>query len=419
MGMTATNHPLVSVVLATHNRRDVLVETLARLGRCGLDRGAYEVIVVDNASIDGTPETIVDRVDLLVPLGRNVGSCAKAYGVDKAAGRYILFLDDDSSPRPGSLRRMIELFESDARLGAAGFSVHLPSGRKEGGALPGVFVGCGVGLRSDALVEVGGLDRTFFMQAEEYDLCFRLVSAGWRIDVFDDLHVDHLKTEDARRSDRTTFHDVRNNLRVVSRYLPAPYDTVYHEDWLQRYEWLAERNGHEHVFDSGVQAARRFRDWEPQRFRRWRLKNHALEHFFRWGKIHERMSRLHASGVKRVALVDLGKNIYAFHQAAERVGVTITAIGDDCFAASNRRYRGVPIMPMDDALQTQCDAVVVANTGPVHTAVTHERVVGRTNMPVHCWYAGWVGENAGGIRSPDPMGLSDDIEAQRACAAQA
>jgi putative ABC transport system substrate-binding protein len=49
------------------------------------------------------------------------------------------------------------------------------------GALPGVFVGCGVGLRAEAYAESGGLDRTFFMQAEEYDLSFRLAVAGWEV----------------------------------------------------------------------------------------------------------------------------------------------------------------------------------------------------------------------------------------------
>ena len=61
---------------------------------------------------------------------------------------------------------MIEHFEADPRLGAAGFTVHLPDGRLEGGALPGVFLGCGVGFRAEALRGAGGLDPSLFMQAE-------------------------------------------------------------------------------------------------------------------------------------------------------------------------------------------------------------------------------------------------------------
>ncbi|MCH7595963.1 MAG: glycosyltransferase [Planctomycetes bacterium] len=241
----------VSFIIATHNRCAVIMRTLERVAECGLDRCDYEIIVVDNASTDGTPEAVSSKCDRLIRLSRNAGSCAKGYGVDGghgppylngASGRYIVFLDDDSYPQPGSIARMIGHFENDPKLGAAGFVVHLPDKRKEGGALPDVFLGCGVGFRATALRQSGGLDRSFFMQAEEYDLSFRMAQTGWRVRMFDDLHVAHLKTPHARKSERTTFYDIRNNLRVAARYLPAPYYGVYRTDWLQRYWWLAQRD---------------------------------------------------------------------------------------------------------------------------------------------------------------------------------
>jgi GT2 family glycosyltransferase len=162
-----THKPIISIVMATHNRRAVVERTLSQLDVCGLDRTDYEVIVVDNDSTDGTPAAIAHRVNRLICMPRNAGSTAKAFGADEARGRYIVFLDDDSYPRQGCLERMVGRFEDYGHLGAAGFSVHLPTGRKECAALPGVFVGCGVGLRAEAYKEAGGLDRTFFMQAEE------------------------------------------------------------------------------------------------------------------------------------------------------------------------------------------------------------------------------------------------------------
>ena len=83
------------------------------------------------------------------------------------------------------------------------------------------------------------------MQAEEYDLAFRLAATGWRVRVFDDLHVHHEKTTQSRQSDRTTYLDVRNNLRVVARHLPPPYYRFYRHDLLARYKWLAMHFGHE------------------------------------------------------------------------------------------------------------------------------------------------------------------------------
>ncbi len=414
--MTNRLKPLVSIVLATHNRREVVAHTLSQLAHCGLRRGEYEIIVVDNASTDGTGEAVAGEVDLLIRLRRNAGSCAKAYGVDLASGRYVVCLDDDSFPRPGTLSRMVERFEVDPRLGAAGFTVHLPNGQQEGGALPGVFVGCGVGFRAEALRAVGGLDRTFFMQAEEYDLSFRLVNAGWKVEVFDDLHVEHLKTEHARRTDRTTFYDTRNNLRVIARYLSAPLDRIYRDDCLQRYEWLASRDGHDRAFARGARAGRRRALLERWFYRRRRLSPEVFEHFYRWTFIRQRMVELARGGVRRIILADLGKNVFAFHRAANEAGIEIAAIGDDRFAFPGRFYRGVPVLPMEEALARPHDAVVVSNTGPVHAARTQRRVTSLNVGPVHSWFNAKEHAGLGEFGSPPPASDSDDIPAERSAA---
>lgn len=378
--------PDVSFVLATHNRCAVVMDTLSQLFRCGLDRRDYEIILVDNASDDGTPGAAGSQADLVLRLRRNAGSCAKAFGVERASGRCIVFLDDDSFPRPGSMTRMIEHFGADPKLGAAGFTVHLPDGRREGGALPGVFLGCGVGFRAEALRGAGGLDRTFFMQAEEYDLSFRLVASGWTINVFDDLHVDHLKTPQARKTDRTTYFDVRNNLRIVSRYLPSPQFEVYREDLLQRYRWLAQRDGHADAFKRGVRAGRRRCVIERLTYRARRLSPASLEYFYRWAEVREHTADLRESGVRRIVLADLGKNVYAFYQAARGLGMDVAVIGDDRFCAPGRSYRGIPIVGLDDALSRNHEAVVVANTSAVHGGDTYERVAARASHPVYFWF---------------------------------
>jgi GT2 family glycosyltransferase len=373
----STNQPLVSFVLATHNRQAVVRNTLGHVVRCGLQREDFETIVVDNASDDGTAEAVEALHVTTIRLNHNAGSCAKAHGADRARGRYIVFLDDDSYPRPGSVARMIGHFEEDSGLGAAGFVVHLPDGRLEGGALPDVFVGCGVGLRADALRAAGGLDASFFMQAEEYDLAFRMAGAGWRVRMFDDLHVDHLKSTDARRRDRTTFYDTRNNLRVVARHLPHPYDKVYRRDWLERYGWLAKRDGHQRAYRRGVWAGRFRALVERPLYRRHRLAPAAFEHFFSWNMIETRMMELALSGARRIVFADLGKNVYAFYRAVRAAELTLVAIGDDRLAAPGRQYRGVPVVPLDAALGLDADAIVVANASAVHGTYTYQRILNR------------------------------------------
>lgn len=385
--MTMPDNPIVSFVMATHNRCDVVRHTLDRIGLCGLDRRDYEIVVVDNASTDGTPDAIGNRVDRLLRLSHNAGSCAKALGVNHAAGRLIVFLDDDSFPRPGSLRRMLEKFERDPHLGAAGFSVHLPDGRRESGALPDVFVGCGVGFRADALRRVGNLDLSFFMQAEEYDLTFRLAAAGWDVRVFDDLHVEHLKTAEARRTDRTTFLDVRNNLIVAARYLPRSYFRIYRQDWQQRYLWLAQRHHHEAPYRRGVIAGVCRGALDRIRYRGRRLSASQLERFFCWQEALRRMEGLRESGVRAVVFAGLGKNAYAFHRAARRAGVAVVAIGDDTFAADGRRYRGHSVLTLDAALQEKADAVVVSDMAESRASSLAQTVRAACELPVHAWYA--------------------------------
>jgi GT2 family glycosyltransferase len=379
-------HPLVSVVLATHDRRDVLATTLDILRSRVGELPSSEIIVVDGASTDDTVRVARSLADSVVALPYNAGSCGKAYGVDRARGVYTVFLDDDARPRPGALARMIEHFERDAELGAAGFTVHLPGGGQESAALPGVFVGCGVGFRTDALRGVGGLDRTFFMQAEEYDLALRLAAAGWKIEVFDDLHVDHLKSPTARRTDRTAHLDIRNNLRVVARYLPRRAYRVYRADAIERYRWLAMRDGHEDAHARGLRAGRLLALRERPLYLRRRLDAGAFERLYQWETVAQRMERLAAGGVRRIAFASLGKNVYAFHAGAQRAGLVVAAIADDAFAAPGRCYRGTPIVPLGQALTERPDAWVVSNMSPVHARQMRERLMGRTDAPVHDWY---------------------------------
>ncbi len=381
-------NPLVSFILATHNRRDITLNTLRRINDCGLDPSRFEVFVVDNASTDNTPDAIRSTfpdVNLLA-LETNHGSCAKSFAVEHSRGRYVVFLDDDSHPHPGSVGRMIERFESDDRLACAGFVVHLPNGQRECSAFPNVFIGCGVGFRRDALVEVGGLDATLFMQAEEYDLSFRLVNAGYRVETFDDLHVDHLKSPQARLNARTIHYDTQNNLLLVHRYLPDPIRRVYLQDWTQRYRWLAMMHGHRTSFVQGRRMGNRRGRRERADYANHRLSASAIETLFRHNQIAREKASLFEDGVRSIVLADLGKNIFPFVSAAKRTGLSVLAIADDRFSSVTSDYRNVPVIDTERAGQLNPDAVVVSNTSPVHAALTAKRW-SVSPIPVHAWFA--------------------------------
>src|SRR5436309_65992 len=104
--------PLVTFIISTFNRCEVLLRTLGELRHCGLPLEQYEIIVIDNASTDGTAAAMAsaNRDVRLLPLNENLGSCAKNVGLKHARGEYIVFLDDDSFPEPWSVLRMVRHF---------------------------------------------------------------------------------------------------------------------------------------------------------------------------------------------------------------------------------------------------------------------------------------------------------------------
>ncbi len=380
--------PDISIILATHNRRDVTLSTLHRLVALRTEF-QIEIIVVDNASADETADAIATCLPAikLILLDDNHGSCAKAYGADVASGEYLLFLDDDSYPLPNSIDQMVSRFSSNPKLGAAGFTVHLPDGRRESAALPHVFVGCGVGLRRGAYEDVGGLDRTYFMQAEEYDLCFRLMAGGWDVERFDDLHVDHLKTARSRISERTCFYDTRNNLLVTARYIPDAYEAIVREDVLQRYRWIVQSQGYIAANQHAESEALRRYDSERSRFAKYRLSAATFEKLFRYDEVTARMRNLHATGVRRIVLADLGKNIYPFVIGARQCGIELASIVDDNFARISRDYRGIGVVQSDAVSLDGIDAIVVSNMSPAHATRTLAQWSKRTDVPIHAWYA--------------------------------
>src|SRR5690348_5405785 len=94
-----------SVVIPTHERRDVVVRNVAKLG--GQTESDFEVVVVDDGSRDGTaqalrslhvpfPLKVIEQPNRGVATARNVGAAA-------AVGEYLLFLDDDMEAEPGLL----------------------------------------------------------------------------------------------------------------------------------------------------------------------------------------------------------------------------------------------------------------------------------------------------------------------------
>ena len=113
--------PLVSVVIPTYNRAELLKEAInSVLSQEGLDEDfAIEVIVVDDASVDATSEIVIQYPQVkYIRLAKNSGvSCALNAGIKASAGKYVAFLDDDDLFLSCRLKSHIPFMEAHPELG--------------------------------------------------------------------------------------------------------------------------------------------------------------------------------------------------------------------------------------------------------------------------------------------------------------
>jgi GT2 family glycosyltransferase len=193
----------VTVVIATRNRRTDLLASLPR--------HEAPVILVDNASTDGTVEAVRAMHPHVTVLEqtRNLGAEARTVGVARAATPFVAFADDDSWWAPGELARAVEIMRAHPRLAVLVARVLVgpeqrldpvcaqmamsPLGRPRdlpGPALLG-FIACGALVRTEAFSAVGGFDPVVRFPGEEERLALDLAAAGWGISYVDAITVHH------------------------------------------------------------------------------------------------------------------------------------------------------------------------------------------------------------------------------------
>ncbi len=215
--------PVLSIVIATWNGKRYASECLESLHASPVGV-PIEIIVVDNASTDGTPDMIRTRFPgvHLVENQANLGFAkANNIGVALSRGKYVSLINSDVVISPGCLDRMLALMETNQDIGimgprmlcsdgTVGISVRqlptvwntLCAALALNSILPDSTLFAGQSIKSDAtgkikdvqvlggwfwmvsrkaLEHVGGLDERFFMYGEDIDWCHRFLKAGWRV----------------------------------------------------------------------------------------------------------------------------------------------------------------------------------------------------------------------------------------------
>lgn len=229
----------LSVVIVTHRTRDVMRNCLHSLYAGGGLRGLRnpEVILVDNASGDGTREmaqTQFPQVRLLAN-DDNVGfTVGNNQGIAVARGRCVLLLNPDTLVPDGTLARCVAALDTQpATVAGLSCRVHSPDGSIQHGcarrlptpwseacrallldrALSGLdwfnreryvgwdkqsprrvpcIHGCFMLMRRTALEKIGGFDERFFLTYEEIDLCRRAHDAGMDFFFWPAEHITHI-----------------------------------------------------------------------------------------------------------------------------------------------------------------------------------------------------------------------------------
>lgn len=201
-------HSRVTVVVATRDRREELLRTLRHLEQL---EPAPPVVVVDNASADGTAEAVRAGFPdvLLVRQDHNMGCVARNTGVALTDTPYVAFCDDDSWWAPGALEAAADALDEHPSLGLVAASVFVgeeerpdPVNRAlahspltDDGSLPGPrilgFLACAAVVRREAFEEVGGFDPLLFFAGEEALLAQDLAAADWGLCHLEYVRVHH------------------------------------------------------------------------------------------------------------------------------------------------------------------------------------------------------------------------------------
>jgi N-acetylglucosaminyl-diphospho-decaprenol L-rhamnosyltransferase len=251
----------LSYCVVNTNGREHLMRCLGTIERTHPEGIDAEILVLDNASDDGSVAAVeawdegrsgrpAGELHLIALRERSGKAENDSTLLREARGEYCLLLNEDSELRKGATRALIEALESDAAAAAAGAQLLDPSGRPVPCAwrFPGVrtaLVGAvflhrrltvqsrGEGtrpvdwaqssallVRRRAAVEVGYLDRDFFVYYDECDFCKRLADGGWRtlfVPAAEAVHHDQLSTDLAAGLPRIVeFH--RNRDRYMRKH---------------------------------------------------------------------------------------------------------------------------------------------------------------------------------------------------------
>ncbi len=212
MTETSTDLPRVAAIVLNYNGKDVTLQALASLS--AMTYGAFDLIVVDNGSSDGSADAIAEQFPQVLQVRTDVnlgaaGGCNLGfrYALEQSYD-YLLILNNDIEVAPEMLSELVALAEVDPQIGCVGpkeyyywdrqrlwsaggrirFREAITRERGDGEIDEGQYDrdeqvdyinGCAMLIRRQAMLDVGLWDPLFHLAVEDADFCRRLQARGW------------------------------------------------------------------------------------------------------------------------------------------------------------------------------------------------------------------------------------------------
>lgn len=254
--------PKISVVVCSYNGARTIRDCCKAL--LSLDYPNYEVLVVNDGSIDATA-AIASEYGFRVITTENRGlSSARNTGMEAASGEIVAYTDDDAYPDPHWLTYLATTFLSRTYAGVGGPNIPPPGNgliaecvaNAPGGPRHVLFSdreaehipGCNMAFWKKALVAVGGFDPQFRTAGDDVDICWRIQSKGWT------LGFSHAAM---------VWHHRRNSVQMYWKqqcgYGKA--EALLERKWPQRYNAAGHVTWSGRIYGSGLTQALGWRRW--------------------------------------------------------------------------------------------------------------------------------------------------------------
>ncbi|MCU7525886.1 MAG: glycosyltransferase [Ignavibacteria bacterium] len=233
----------LSVIIVNFNVKEFLQNLLGSIQK-STGNISTEVIVIDNASDDGSVEILREKFPWvkLIASEKNLGfGRANNLGLEISQGKYILLINPDTIVQEDTFQKLISFFEKTPDAGLAGCKVLNSDGTLQLACrrgFPGPWTsftkvtglsklfpksrlfarynmtylsenetyevdaisGAFMMLKREVYEKVGGFDCQFFMYGEDLDLCYRIQKAGYKVYYVHDTQIIHYKGESTKRS---------------------------------------------------------------------------------------------------------------------------------------------------------------------------------------------------------------------------